>query len=129
MARHNVDIWAALTFSAAIAIIVLLLFLTGCAQPYTTESKAAGATPYCVWYCVVSTTIIEKNVGDGFMPTVGTNLTGGTRSETDTDTRTRTRTTGDRYPAKLCPRVRSRAGPEAPCQVACARLRWTRHRA
>jgi len=94
------DMLGALAFACAIIIVLLvLLTVTGCAQPYTTESKSAGATPYCVWYCVVNTTVIEKNVRDGFMPTVGTNLTGGTRTDTETDTRTRTRTSGDRVPA------------------------------
>ena len=77
----NVDIWAVLAFSGAVAVVILVIFfLTGCAQPYTTESKTAGTNPYCAIYCVVVQTTIEKNVGDGLTPTVGTAATGGART-------------------------------------------------
>ena len=79
------DLMGALAFACAIIIVlVVLLTVTGCAQPYTTESKTAGTNPYCAIYCVVVQTTIEKNVGDNLTPTVGTAATGGARTRTTT---------------------------------------------
>ena len=80
MARYNGDIWGALTFSFAVALIILVLFLTGCVQPYPAESKTMGTQPICLFFCLVTQTTIEDNRADTFTPTVGTSTTGGSRS-------------------------------------------------
>ena len=78
--RWDADIWGALTFSFVIAILVIVLFLTGCVQPYPAESKSMGTQPLCIFFCLVTQTTIEDNVSDTFTPTVGTSTTGGSRS-------------------------------------------------
>ena len=85
--RWNGDIWAALTFSAAIAVVVLVLFfLTGCAQPISASSRVAAATPWCFFYCLVTQTSIEDNRNDNLTATVGSASTGGSRTKTITET-------------------------------------------
>jgi len=81
MTRWNGDMFGGLVFALAVIIVILIILgLTACAQPYTPESTTAATNPYCAIYCVVVQTTIEKNVGDGLTPTVGTAATGGART-------------------------------------------------
>lgn len=80
MRFKDADIWAVLSFSGAVAVVILVLFfLTGCVQPYPAESKSMGTQPICVFLCFATVAAVEDNAGSP-TTTVGSSATGGGRS-------------------------------------------------
>ena len=77
------DLLGALVFAfVVISVIMVMLALSACVQPYPAESKSMGTQPICLFFCLVTTTVIEDNRADTFTPTVGTSTVGGSRSRT-----------------------------------------------
>ena len=75
------DVLGAAAFAlAVIVVLMVVLALTGCVQPYPAESKTMGTMPICLFACIVTQTSIEDNTTDSLTPTVGTAVTGGSDS-------------------------------------------------
>jgi len=74
------DLWAGLAFATAVVmVIIVILALAGCVQPYPAESKSMGTQPICVFLCFATVSAVEDNAGSP-TTTVGSSATGGGRS-------------------------------------------------
>ena len=91
------DLLGALAFAfVVVSVILVMLALSACVQPYPAESKSMGTQPICVFLCFATVSAVEDNAGSP-TTTVGSSATGGGRSRS---TVVEDYSTGDGGPAR-----------------------------